>query len=138
MPRRRVLAEGGGHQAGQRIEAFAEIDRRREDEDSNRIGEADHREPPELVRAPAIARTRRQAKCGLAMGIRRRTPLGKSASMGSPSAPGSGARSRRRTVTGRKAGGAGKAGHGLDGSMSRNRRFQAWNFDLATPSWAQN
>ena len=69
------------------------------------------------------------------MGIRRRTPFGRSASIGGDSV---GLCSRRRTVTGRKDDGEGNAGRVSVTSASRKRRFQAWNFDLAMPSWEQN
>ena len=60
---RGILGKGGGHQAGQRIEAFAEIGGRSVEEHSDGMREADHREPPESVLARATARMRRQAKC---------------------------------------------------------------------------
>ena len=132
-----ILAKGGGHQAAECVKAFAEIGGRRVEEHADGMRKADHREPPELVLAAATARTRRQARRAFAVGMRRRIPLGRSASIGSPGS-GSEDRSRRRTVTGRNGDGAGKAGHRSVDSMSWNRRFQAWNFDLATPSWVQN
>src|SRR5258708_5041843 len=108
MPRRWILAEGCGHQAAERIEAFAKIGGRSVQEHADGMREADHRVPPELVLAAATARRRRQAKCSFTVGMRRRIPLGSSASMGSGW---SAARSRRRTVTGRNVDGVGKAGH---------------------------
>ena len=41
----------------------------------------------------------------------------------------------KRTESGRKADGVGNVGHSYESSMSRNRRFQAWNLELATHSW---
>ena len=41
-------------------------------------------------------------------------------------------------MTGRKDDGEGNAGRCSARSASRKRRFQAWNFDLAIPSWEQN
>ena len=77
-------------------------------EHSDRRREVDHLEPPESVLARAIERTSRQAKRMFAIGIRRRIPLGRSASIG---AGWSASLSTRRTVTGKKADGAGNVEH---------------------------
>src|SRR6516165_1374235 len=117
-----ILAKGRGHQAGERIKALAEIGGWSVEEHSDGMREADHREPPVSVLAPTTALTRRQARRAFAVGIRMRTPLGKSASMESSSVV---VGSTTRTVTGRKADGAGNAGRRSARSMSRSRRFQA-------------
>jgi hypothetical protein len=77
-------------------------------EHSDGVREPDHLERPEFVLAPATTRTSRQAKRAFEVGMRRQTPLGRSASIGSGSCPG--VRSATRTVTGRRAAGAGIAG----------------------------
>ena len=77
------------------------------EEHSDGMMEAQHFESPELVLAPATTRTRRQANRAFAVGIRSRTPFGKSASIVSGSLN---TYSGTCTVTGRNAGGAATAG----------------------------
>jgi hypothetical protein len=69
------------------------------------------------------------------VGIRRRIPLGRSASIGGGSAA---VCSTTRKVTGRNAGGAGRAGRQSARSMSRRRRFQALNDAWERRSCARN
>jgi hypothetical protein len=104
---RRILGKGGGHQARERIETFAEISGLSVEEHSDGMREAQHLEPPVSVRARATMWMRRQAKRVSVVGMRRRTPLGKSASIASGSL---GEYSGMRTVTGRKAGDAAAVG----------------------------
>jgi hypothetical protein len=96
-----ILGKGVSHQPGERIKTFAEVSGMCVKEHSDGMREADHLEPPELALAPARARTRRQANRTFAVGMRRRIPLGRSASIG---ACWWASRSTRRTVTGRKSG----------------------------------
>src|SRR5579859_5808214 len=122
MAASRILGKGGGHQPGERIKAFAKIGGRSVEEHSDGMREADHLEPPLSVLAAATARTSRQAKRVLEVGIRRRTPLGRSASIGNGS---SRTCSATRTLTGRNVEGLGNARGCPARPMSWRRRFQA-------------
>ncbi len=58
MAGRRILRKGCDHQTGKGVETFAKIGRWSVEEHPHEVGKVYHREPPELVLASAIARTR--------------------------------------------------------------------------------
>ena len=82
-PEGRILAEGGGHQAGKGRRSLYGDRWPEVEEHADRMMEADHLGLRKRCLAAAIARTRRQAKRGLSVAIRRWIPLGRSASIGS-------------------------------------------------------